>query len=71
MRIIAYATAALAALVSVQARQYTVNEGDHLWQIAQNQCGDGNKWNQIHDANSHQIADPNLIHPGQVLDLPC
>jgi LysM repeat protein len=53
-----------------QATQtYTVVGGDTLWGIAQRFLGSGNQWPQIYHQNSSKISDPNLIYPGQVLDV--
>jgi nucleoid-associated protein YgaU len=49
---------------------YTVKSGDSLWKIAQNLYGDGNKYNQIFEANKEVIKNPDLIFPGQVLRIP-
>ena len=49
---------------------YTVKSGDSLSKIAKHFYGDGNKWHQIYEANRDKIKNPDLIHPGQVLDLP-
>ena len=51
-------------------RTYTVKSGDSLSKIAQSQLGDGAKWKALYEANRDQISDPDLIHPGQVLNLP-
>jgi len=50
--------------------QYTVQPGDALSKIAQNKYGDANVWPRIFDANRDEIANPNLIFPGQVLRIP-
>ena len=47
---------------------YTVQQGDTLFSIAQQAYGDGNQWPVIAKANN--IANPNLIYPGQVLYIP-
>lgn len=52
-----------------QADNYTVKSGDTLWGIAKIYYGDGMKWKKIAEANG-QIADPGLIYPGWVLNLP-
>jgi hypothetical protein len=52
------------------AQTYTVQEGDSLWAIAERFYGDGNQWSRIAEANSEQVPDPNVIHPGQVLTIP-
>lgn len=49
-------------------RTYTVVSGDTLWAIAEKFYGDGNKYPQIAQASG--IANPDLIHPGQVLTIP-
>ncbi|MFA7194084.1 MAG: LysM peptidoglycan-binding domain-containing protein, partial [Candidatus Paceibacterota bacterium] len=47
---------------------YTVQEGDSLWTIAVRAYGDGYKWVDI--ANRNQLANPDLIHPGNQFVLP-
>lgn len=49
---------------------YTVQKGDSLSKIAQQQYGNGKKWKAIFEANRDQITNPDLIHPGQVLKIP-
>jgi nucleoid-associated protein YgaU len=49
-------------------RTYTVVSGDTLWAIAERFYGDGNKYQQIVQASG--IANPDLIHPGQVVTIP-
>lgn len=51
-------------------RSYTVKAGDSLSKIAQRELGDASKWKAIHEANRETITNPDLIHPGQVLNLP-
>lgn len=51
--------------------QYAVQDGDTLYDIAATQLGDGARWQEIYDMNSDIIGgDPDLIIPGQVLQLP-
>lgn len=50
--------------------QYTVVAGDSLSAIAQHWYGAANQWPRIFEANRHQISNPNLIFPGQVLRIP-
>ena len=49
---------------------YTVRKGDTLSAIALDHYGKASRWHAIYEANRDQIADPDLIHPGQVLKLP-
>jgi nucleoid-associated protein YgaU len=50
--------------------QHTVVSGDTLSGIAQQWYGDATQWPRIFEANRDQIADPNLIFPGQTLRVP-
>ena len=52
---------------SAVARTYTVKSGDTLWDIAQNQLGDGARFREIIAING-LLSD--TIYPGQVLQLP-
>ena len=53
-----------------QERSYTVVAGDSLSKIAQREYGDASQWRKIYEANRATIKNPDLIHPGQVLNLP-
>jgi nucleoid-associated protein YgaU len=46
---------------------YTVVAGDCLWTIAAKELGNPYKWPQLAAAN--HLSDPNLVYPGQVLQL--
>lgn len=50
--------------------QYIVAAGDTLSGVALQFYGDAALWPRIFEANLHQIADPDLIFPGQVLRIP-
>lgn len=59
----------------ISGEEYTVKDGDTLWEIAEARYGSGFEWTKIRDANSDQIGMlPNgtqaLITPGQTLTLP-
>jgi LysM repeat protein len=50
---------------------YTVHNGDNLWDIARNQLGDGSRWEEIYHLNQNVLGEnPRLIMPGTELQLP-
>lgn len=51
---------------------YEVQEGDSLWKIAARPEVFSNalKWSELYYANKDKIANPNVIYPGQVLEIP-
>ena len=49
---------------------YVVEKDDSLWRIARKEYGDANKWPLIYRANQNKIKNPNLIRPGQQLQIP-
>jgi nucleoid-associated protein YgaU len=53
---------------SITANTYTVVKGDCLWNIAVRAYGDGFRWVEIAKANN--LANPNLIHPGNFFKIP-
>jgi LysM repeat protein len=53
-----------------QARHYTVRPGDTLASIAQRFYGSAADWQSLYQANSSVIQNPNVIFPGQVLNVP-
>lgn len=50
--------------------EITVKSGYSLWRIARETYGNGVLYVQLYEANKNQIKDPDLIYPGQVLNLP-
>lgn len=52
----------------IEGNTYTVARGDNLWNIALRAYGDGFKWTQIAQAN--RLANPRLIHAGNVFSIP-
>lgn len=50
------------------SEHYIVQYGDTLWDIASEQLNNPHQWRDIHRGNP-QIANPNLIYPGDVLGL--
>ncbi|MFF0988999.1 transglycosylase family protein [Kocuria nitroreducens] len=63
------APAAAVAPTAVSGETYTVVQGDTLSIIAQKLGVEGG-WEALAAANEGTIADPNLIFPGQVLNIP-
>ena len=59
-----------AETVPAGGRTYTVKPGDTLSHIAQHVYGKASRWHAIFEANRDQLDDPDLIRPGQVLNLP-
>jgi len=51
-------------------RTYVVVKGDSLSKIAKREYGDANRWRAIYEANRDLIKDPDLIYPGQLLNVP-
>ncbi len=47
-----------------------VQPGNSLWRIARRTYGTGFDYTVIYEANANQIADPDLIFPGQIFALP-
>jgi len=52
------------------AKTYTVQKGDTLSKIAKAFYGEAREYTRIFEANRDQLADPDLIRPGQVLRIP-
>jgi len=53
---------------SIIGSSYTVEEDDSLWDIALRAYGDGYQWVKI--ASENNLANPDLIHPGNTLIIP-
>lgn len=47
-----------------------VQPGNTLWRLARESYGAGVRYTVIYEANKGQIANPNLIYPGQVFSVP-
>jgi nucleoid-associated protein YgaU len=47
-----------------------VQPGNSLWRIARRSYGHGRRYVEIYHANKSQISNPQLIFPGQLLQLP-
>jgi LysM repeat protein len=53
-----------------QTRSYTVQPGDTLSAIAQRFYGDPADWPWLYQANRSVIQNPDMIYPGEVLNVP-
>lgn len=53
---------------AIAGATYTVERGDTLWDIAVRAYGDGFRWTEI--ASENDLANPHLIHAGNVFALP-
>jgi nucleoid-associated protein YgaU len=51
-------------------RSVVVQPGNSLWRIARHIYGEGLRYTEIYRANQAQIADPDLIYPGQIFSVP-
>jgi len=69
-RRVAIPVARLAELQLVPGKEYIVQPGNNLWQIARRAYGVGTRYLVIYSANLGQIRDPERIYPGQVFKLP-
>ena len=58
------------ANVPAAAVTYTVQGGDTLSKISKQFYGNPNQYMKIFEANKDQLKDPNVIKPGQVLNIP-
>ncbi|MBM3268300.1 MAG: LysM peptidoglycan-binding domain-containing protein [Candidatus Sericytochromatia bacterium] len=50
--------------------RYRVLPGDTLWSIAHKEYGNAYFWSALYVANRRKVRDPDLIYPGQWLNLP-
>jgi len=63
-------TAPADAPVAVAGGTIVVQPGNTLWRLARESYGAGVRYTVIYEANKDQIANPNLIYPGQVFSVP-
>ena len=49
---------------------HEVSPGDSLWNLAEREFGDGFRWPEIYALNRGRVTDPDLILPGQEIELP-
>lgn len=53
-----------------QGWQYQVEKGDCLWSVARKELTSGFLWPALWKANRDEVDDPDLIYPGQTLQVP-
>lgn len=56
--------------VGAEGGRIIVQPGNSLWRLARRSYGDGLRYTVIYEANKDQIANPDLIYPGQVFSVP-
>jgi len=55
---------------AISPGRIVVQPGNSLWKLARESYGQGVQYTVIYEANKEQIADPDLIYPGQVFSVP-
>ena len=58
------------ATLSAAGGTIVVQPGNSLWKMARESYGEGVRYTVIYEANKDQIANPDLIYPGQVFSVP-
>lgn len=58
------------ATLSTAGNTIVVQPGNSLWKMARESYGEGVRYTVIYEANRDQIANPDLIYPGQVFSVP-
>jgi LysM repeat protein len=61
---------AVAPVQEVAAPSHTVTAGESLSKISQSELGTPERWVEIFAVNRSTIASPDVLHVGQVLDIP-
>ncbi len=51
-------------------KEYVVQQGDHLWEIAEKYMGDGKRYKELVALNRQQITDPDHVPAGIRLKIP-
>ena len=65
-----FARSSLLTLGNAQDRMVVVQPGNSLWRIARRAYGQGISYSVVFEANRDQIANPDLIYPGQIFVVP-
>jgi outer membrane protein OmpA-like peptidoglycan-associated protein len=56
--------------IKVSTRDYTIQKGDSLWKIAQEQMGSGYRWKYLYEQNKERIKNPDKLKAGVVIKIP-
>ena len=64
------ATDAATDATALAEGKIVVQPGNSLWKLARESYGHGIRYTVIYEANKEQIANPDLIYPGQVFSVP-
>ena len=67
---LAHSTQGAATHAAEASQNYAVRPGDTLSSISDHVYGKSGDWQWLYHVNSKTISDPNLIYPGQVLNVP-
>ena len=67
---LAHSTLDAATHAAKASQNYAVRSGDTLSSISDHVYGKSGDWQWLYHVNSKTISDPNLIYPGQVLNVP-
>jgi nucleoid-associated protein YgaU len=56
--------------IETGTRLVVVQPGNSLWRLARRTLGEGVRYTVIYAANRDRIRDPDLIYPGQIIEIP-
>lgn len=56
--------------IKVSTRDYTIQKGDSLWEIAKKEMGSGYRWKYLYEQNKDRIKNPNKLKAGVVIKIP-
>ena len=56
--------------VKVSTKEYTIQKGDTLWNIAQKELGSGHRWKYLYELNKDRIKNPDKLKAGKTIVIP-
>jgi len=56
--------------IRVSTKDYVIQSGDTLWDIAKREYGDGKQWKRIYEFNKDVISNPNRPRKGTRIQIP-